>query len=74
MIEFQLIFAGERCYTPDNQYGVCVVLPQCPSLVQWYGQYKSNPQVINYLVVSQRNCGTRSVNRNPLVSSIDHSS
>lgn len=35
--------------------------------MQWYGSQPNNPQVINYLIGSQRNCGTRSVARNPLV-------
>lgn len=42
-------------------------MPQCPKLVQWYGQNAGNQQVISYLVGSQRSCGTRSVGRNPLV-------
>lgn len=58
---------GERCYTPNNSYGLCVVLPQCPSLVNFYGQNQNNPQAIQYLLISQRNCGTRSIRRNPLV-------
>lgn len=58
---------GERCYTPDNSFGICVVLPQCPSLVNFYGQYQDDPRAINYLLIAQRNCGTRSIRRNPLV-------
>ncbi|XP_031626165.1 venom serine protease Bi-VSP-like isoform X2 [Contarinia nasturtii] len=58
---------GEQCFTPNNSYGICVVLPQCPSIVNYYGQNQGNPQVINYLLASQRNCGTRSIRRNPLV-------
>lgn len=64
---FSLFEIGEPCYTPDNSYGICVVLPQCPSLVQFYGQNQRNPQIINYLLISQRNCGTRSIRRNPIV-------
>lgn len=63
----QLHSLGEQCYTPSNTYGVCVVLPQCPNLVQWYGANSGNQQVINYLIGAQRNCGTRSIRRNPLV-------
>lgn len=62
-----LYFSGEPCYTPNNAIGVCVVLPQCPSLVNFYGQYQNDPRIINYLFVAQRNCGTRSVRRNPIV-------
>lgn len=43
------------------------MLPQCPQLVQWYGTQPNNQQVINYLIGAQRNCGTRSIARNPLV-------
>lgn len=35
--------------------------------MQWYGANSQNPQVINYLIGAQRNCGTRSIRRNPLV-------
>lgn len=43
------------------------MLPQCPNLVQWYGANQGNQQVISYLISAQRNCGTRSIRRNPLV-------
>lgn len=36
-------------------------------LVQWYGANPNNQQVVNYLIGSQRSCGTRSIARNPLV-------
>lgn len=58
---------GNFCYTPSNQGGTCVFLQQCPYLVQIYGYAPRDQQVINYLVGSQRNCGNRSVNRNPIV-------
>lgn len=35
--------------------------------MQWYGANPGNQQVINYLITAQRNCGTRSIRRNPLV-------
>lgn len=60
-------FSGEPCYTPNDSIGICVVLQQCPSLVNFYGQFQNDPRIINYLLISQRNCGTRSVRRNPLV-------
>lgn len=43
------------------------MLPQCPSLVNFFGQFKNDPRIINYLLISQRNCGTRSLRGNPLV-------
>lgn len=61
------LFAGEFCYTPSNQEGTCVYLQQCPYLVQIYGYNRRSNEVINYLLGSQRNCGNRAVNRNPIV-------
>jgi len=58
---------GEQCYTPNNQRGTCVLLPQCPYLIQIYGNNPRSNQVINFLVGSQRNCGNRAVARNPIV-------
>ncbi|KAG4065841.1 hypothetical protein HA402_012519 [Bradysia odoriphaga] len=58
---------GEQCYTPNNQRGVCVLLPQCPYLIQIYGNNPRNNQVINFLIGSQRNCGNRAIQRNPIV-------
>lgn len=60
-------FSGESCYTPSNQQGTCVYLQQCPYLVQIYGYNPRSNEVINYLLGSQRNCGNRSFNRNPIV-------
>lgn len=59
--------SGERCYTPDDSFGICVLLPQCPSLVNFYGQYQNDRRAINYLLAAQRNCGVRSIRRNPIV-------
>lgn len=58
---------GEQCYSPSGSYGTCVVLPQCPSLIKYYGQNQGNRQVINYLLAAQRNCGTRRIGDNPIV-------
>lgn len=66
-----VFYSGERCYTPNNYYGTCVLLPQCPSLVNYYGQSPNHPTVINFLLIAQRNCGTRSIQQNPLVCCID---
>lgn len=66
-----MFYIGESCYTPNNYYGICVVLSQCPSLVNYYGLSPNHPTVINFLVMSQRNCGTRSIQRNPLVCCLD---
>lgn len=35
--------------------------------MNFFGQYKNDPRAINYLFIAQRNCGTRSIRRNPLV-------
>lgn len=35
--------------------------------MNFYGQYQNDPRAINYLLMAQRNCGTRSIRRNPLV-------
>lgn len=43
------------------------MLPQCPSLVNFYAQNQRNPQAINYLLQAQRNCGTRRIRENPIV-------
>lgn len=58
---------GDRCYSPSGSYGICVVLPQCPSLIYYYGQSQGNRQVINYLLATQRNCGNRRIGNNPIV-------
>lgn len=58
---------GEQCYSPSGSYGICVVLPQCPSLIYYYGQSQGNRQVINYLLATQRNCGNRRIGNNPIV-------
>lgn len=64
----QVTITGEFCYTPSQEAGTCVFLPECPYLVQIYGYQPRNRDVINYLIASQTNCGRRSVNRNPIVS------
>lgn len=66
-----LFYSGERCYTPNNYYGRCVLLPQCPSLVNYYGQNPNHPTIINFLLTAQRNCGTRRIQQNPLVCCLD---
>uniref|UniRef100_A0A1B0CAP3 CLIP domain-containing serine protease n=1 Tax=Lutzomyia longipalpis TaxID=7200 RepID=A0A1B0CAP3_LUTLO len=58
---------GEECVTADRTRGVCQVLPNCPSLIQLYSANRGNPLIINYLITSQKNCGNRNLNRNPVV-------
>lgn len=48
-----------------------MLLPQCPSLVNYYGSSPNHPTVINFLLAAQRNCGTRRIQQNPLVCCID---
>lgn len=64
---FYFFETGEQCYSPSGSYGICVVLPQCPSLIYYYGQSRGNRQVINYLLAAQRNCATRRIGNNPIV-------
>lgn len=68
---FRILYKGERCITPNNYYGICVLLPQCPAIVNYYGQNPNHPTVINFLLTAQRNCGTRSIQQNPLVCCLD---
>lgn len=68
---FRVLYKGERCITPNNYYGICVLLPQCPAIVNYYGQNPNHPTVINFLLTAQRNCGTRSIQQNPLVCCLD---
>ncbi|GAB0094788.1 venom serine protease Bi-VSP-like [Sergentomyia squamirostris] len=63
----QISGQGEECMTADRTRGVCQLLPNCPSLVQIYSTNRGNPLIINYLITSQRNCGNRNLNRNPIV-------
>lgn len=52
---------------PNGQQGVCQILPKCLTLLNLYQRYPNDRYVINTLVQSQRNCGSRSVNRNPIL-------
>lgn len=70
-VYFCILYKGERCVTPNNYYGICVLLPQCPAIVNYYGQNPNHPTVINFLFTAQRNCGTRSIQQNPLVCCLD---
>lgn len=35
--------------------------------MNFYGKFQNDPRAINYLLIAQRNCGTRSIRRNPMV-------
>lgn len=61
------VFLGERCYQPNNEIGRCQILGNCPSLDQLYRNNQQSREILGYLVQSQKNCGTRNVNRNPIV-------
>lgn len=39
--------------------------------MNYYGQSPNHPEVINFLLISQQKCGTRSVNKEPLVCCTD---
>lgn len=69
--------SGERCNTPNNYDGTCASLQDCPSLMKYYGQSPDHPTVIKFLITSQKICGTRSINKEPLVcctDPVDHES
>ncbi|XP_052865804.1 venom serine protease Bi-VSP-like isoform X1 [Anopheles cruzii] len=57
---------GRSCYTPNGQIGVCQVFQNCGSLIRLY-QYNRNQQTVNFLLASQRSCGSRSYNGNPVL-------
>ncbi|XP_030380378.1 uncharacterized protein LOC115628430 [Scaptodrosophila lebanonensis] len=56
----------QNCVTPENYYGNCVGLSYCPQVANIFEV--ANRQVAErYVLALQRNCGTRSVNGDPLV-------
>lgn len=65
IINFSLL--GQLCRMPNGQQGICQELPKCTSLLNLYQRYPNDRYVINTLVQSQRNCGNRNVNRNPIL-------
>lgn len=58
---------AQYCVTPLSEYGACVILTQCPYVVELYGVNNGNAQALQYLLGAQRSCGTHSVNGNPVV-------
>lgn len=58
---------SNTCYTPDGNIGLCVILPNCPALVDLYGANRGSYQITQYIIASQRNCGTRRIGREPVV-------
>lgn len=58
---------AQQCYTPDNNFGVCVTLSNCPYLGNLYAQNAGSQQVVNYLLGVQRSCGTRNIRGDPVV-------
>ncbi|XP_054734614.1 uncharacterized protein LOC129242079 [Anastrepha obliqua] len=55
-----------NCVTPENYYGFCVQLQYCPQIAQVFNIRNRN-QAERYVIASQRSCGTRNVNGNPVV-------
>lgn len=60
-------FIGERCNQPNNNPGACQALSKCQPLFEFYNANRGNSEAINTLVQSQKNCGSRSINREPIV-------
>ncbi|XP_067648125.1 ovochymase-2-like [Eurosta solidaginis] len=58
--------AQYNCVTPENYYGYCVQLTYCPQIANVFNVRNRN-QAERYVISSQRACGTRSVNGNPVV-------
>lgn len=67
---FRILFqTDERCYSPNNTFGLCVILQQCPSLLSLYERNRRDYQVINIHVIeiARRNCGSRQYGDSPIV-------
>ncbi|XP_039967033.1 venom serine protease Bi-VSP-like [Bactrocera tryoni] len=58
--------AQYNCVTPENYYGYCVLLQYCPQIANVFNIRNRN-QAERYVIASQRSCGTRSVNGDPVV-------
>ncbi|XP_037827472.1 LOW QUALITY PROTEIN: venom protease-like [Lucilia sericata] len=57
---------AQYCVTPENYNGSCVALSFCPQIANVI-QSGSQTQVQQYIILSQRACGTRSVNGETVV-------
>ncbi|XP_073840712.1 venom serine protease Bi-VSP-like [Musca autumnalis] len=57
---------SQYCVTPENFYGQCVALSYCPQIANVF-QTTNQRQAQQYIIQSQRACGTRSVNGDPVV-------
>uniref|UniRef100_A0A0K8UE33 Clip domain-containing protein n=1 Tax=Bactrocera latifrons TaxID=174628 RepID=A0A0K8UE33_BACLA len=58
--------ARYNCVTPENYYGYCVLLQYCPQIANVFNIRNRN-QAERYIIASQRSCGTRNVNGDPVV-------
>uniref|UniRef100_A0A0K8WBX2 CLIP domain-containing serine protease n=1 Tax=Bactrocera latifrons TaxID=174628 RepID=A0A0K8WBX2_BACLA len=58
--------AQYNCVTPENYYGYCVLLQYCPQIANVFNIRNRN-QAERYIIASQRSCGTRNVNGDPVV-------
>ncbi|XP_037827473.1 venom protease-like [Lucilia sericata] len=57
---------AQYCVTPENYYGSCVTLNFCPQIANII-QNDNQTQVQQYVILTQRACGTRRVNGDPVV-------
>ncbi|KAI8116971.1 Venom serine protease Bi-VSP [Lucilia cuprina] len=65
-LERNVEFSAQYCVTPENYYGSCVTLSFCPQIANVF-QSGNQRQAQQYVILSQRACGTRSVNGDPVV-------
>ncbi|XP_060657482.1 venom serine protease Bi-VSP-like isoform X1 [Drosophila nasuta] len=56
----------QNCITPENYYGSCVALSYCPQVAEVF-QLTDRRTAENYVFALQRSCGTRNINRDPVV-------
>ncbi|KAM7355456.1 venom serine protease Bi-VSP-like [Cochliomyia hominivorax] len=57
---------AQYCVTPENYYGSCVTLSFCPQIANVF-QTTNQRQAQQYVILSQRACGTRNINGDPVV-------
>ncbi|KAM7357438.1 venom serine protease Bi-VSP-like [Cochliomyia hominivorax] len=57
---------SQYCVTPQNVYGSCVPLSLCPQIANNF-RTRNRGQTRKYITFSQRACGTRSIDGDPVV-------
>lgn len=64
---FYIIVVDNSCVTSKNENGICIILTECQSLSKLYYETVRTREIINYMLQSQAICGSRSLNRQPIV-------